>query len=73
MPSYKIKQIMHIARLVRDTKMHVACKATLINGLHKLFEEDNPMYDAVKFKSIATGTTNETDMNNFFRLRKIPL
>lgn len=64
---------MNVAKVIRDTKMHIDCKASLVHRLHDLYYTDNPTYDSKKFIGIATGKTNDTDMNNFLKQRKIIL
>lgn len=73
MPTFRLKQIMNVAKVVRDIKMHTLCKSALVHGLHNLFYNDNPTYDAQKFINISKGITNTKDMENFLKQRKIIL
>jgi len=73
MNTFKLKQIVRIAKIIRDAPMHIACKASLINRLHDLFLEDNPAMDSKRFLGIATGKLNDEEINNFLKLRKISL
>ena len=64
---------MKVAKILRDAPMHVDCKASIISRMHAFFKEDNPLMDSKKFLGIASGKTNDKDMENFFKQRQIKL
>jgi len=71
--SFKLKNILNIAKRIRDTKMHPDCRKNLVRGLHELFYEDNPVYDSFRFKQIALGEAPEESYQEFLKQRKIKL
>lgn len=73
MNTFRLKQIMHIAKVIRDSPMHLDCKSSLVHKLHLLFYEDNPLYDSKKFIGISKSIVNDKEMDLFLKQRKINL
>ena len=55
MSQFSRKQIIAIAKCIRDAQgANNSSKMKLIGELHKLFYEDNPLYNSQMFRDVAT-------------------
>ena len=51
-----------IAKHIRDAPISQAARIAVVNAVHKALKEDNPMYNEVMFKAIATGGLNADEV-----------
>lgn len=63
------KQIMSIAKCIRNANdCNDASKMNLIKELHKLFYEDNPLYNAQMFRDVATCAMADDPRTRFYKI-----
>lgn len=69
MSQFSRKQIIAIAKCIRDAQgANNSSKLRLIAELHKLFYEDNPLYNAQMFRDVATCAMADDPRTRFYKI-----
>ena len=69
MPSYRTKQILQIAKILRNTEIPPQYKTKLIKAFDEVFYEDNTTYDRSRFIAISNSTLTDLQVWNYNRMK----
>ncbi len=69
MPSYRTKQILEVAKILRNIDIPSQYKTKLIKVFDELFYEDNPTYDRKRFVAISNSTLTDLQVWNYNRMK----
>jgi len=68
MPAYRTKQVLRIAKLIRDAKISTKDKVTITKLFNEMFLEDNPIYNEKQFIAICNSTMDDKTLWNYNRM-----
>ena len=69
MSSYRTKQILQIAKILRNSHIPTQYKTKLIKTFDELFYEDNSTYDRQRFVAICNSTLTDLQVWNYNRMK----
>jgi len=69
MPSYRTKQILQIAKIIRNADIALKDKALLTKNFNELFFEDNPTFDTKRFVAICNSTLTDDQLWRYNRMK----
>ena len=69
MPSYRTKQILQIAKILRNIEIPSQYKTKLIKAFDEVFYEDNTTYDRSRFIAISNSTLTDLQVWNYNRMK----
>lgn len=69
MPSYRTKQILQIAKIIRNSPVAMQQKASLIKAFDELFYEDNSTYDRKRFVAICNNSLTDDEVWRYNRMK----
>ncbi len=69
MPSYRTKQILQIAKILRNSEIPSQYKTKLIKSFDEVFYEDNTTYDRSRFIAISNSTLTDLQVWNYNRMK----
>jgi hypothetical protein len=69
MSSYRTKQILQIAKILRNSDIPTQYKTKLIKTFDELFYEDNSTYDRQRFVAICNSTLTDLQVWNYNRMK----
>lgn len=69
MPSYRTKQILQVAKILRNTEIPSQYKTKLIKAFDEVFYEDNTTYDRSRFIAISNSTLTDLQVWNYNRMK----
>ncbi len=69
MPSYRTKQILQVAKILRNSEIPTQYKNKLIKAFDEIFYEDNATYDRQRFVAICNCTLTDLQVWNYNRMK----
>ena len=69
MSSYRTKQILQVAKILRNSEIPTQYKTKLIKAFDEVFYEDNTTYDRKRFFEISNNSLSDLQVWNYNRMK----